>query len=66
MVVKDFWQPSTDSPTCWTWPCRRTMALRRRASTQKVLVSKDTLSRSATRLETRWSSIAGSKQIPRE
>jgi hypothetical protein len=35
MVVKDFWQPSTDSPTWWTRSCRRTMEPRRRASTQR-------------------------------
>jgi hypothetical protein len=64
MVVKDFRQPSTDSPMWRTWSYRRTMAPRRRASTQKMLVSEDIASRAVVRSKTQQFLATGSKQTP--
>jgi hypothetical protein len=64
MVVNDLWQPSTSSPMWWAWSYKRTMVLQCCVSTHKVSVSLDALSRAIIRLETRWSSSIGCKQVP--
>jgi hypothetical protein len=61
IVRKDFRQPSTASPICWTRSCNRTMVLHRQASAQEVLVSEETLSRAAARSFTWRCSATGCK-----